>query len=167
MKITSLVAASAAVVSALGFAGAANAGSSPGSMLVTATVLDNCTVVATPMAFGNALTNVGSADIDTTSTLTLACTPNANYNVSMDNGSNANAGARRMKGTLNGNFLPYEIYTSASHATRWGQTKGTDTVGGTAVGGVALLTAYGRIAQGTPAVSADAYTDTVTVTVNF
>lgn len=167
MQIKKFSAVSAALVAGLGLAGAAHAGSSNGSMLVSATVLDNCTVIATPMAFGAAITGLGSADIDSTSTLTLACTPNANYNVALDNGSNALSGARRMKGTVRGEFLPYEIYTSSAHATRWGQTRGTDTVGGTATGGIASLTAYGRIAKGTSAVSADAYTDTVTVTVNF
>ena len=162
--------ATAIAASAFAFAALANpaqAGSSTGSMAVLATVIDNCTVVASPMNFGTALTNVGSANIDTTATLTVACTPNASFSVAMDSGSNAQSGARRMKGAVRGEFLPYEIYTTSGRSQRWGQTQGTDTVAASAPSGTASLTAYGRIPQGVTAVSADAYTDTVTVTVNF
>lgn len=119
------------------------------------------------MNFGAGLTNVGSANVDTTATLTLACTPNASFNVAMDSGSHALSGARRMRGTVRGEFLPYEIYTTSGRSQRWGQTQGTDTVAGSAPTGAASLTAYGRIPQGVTTVSADAYSDTVTVTVNF
>lgn len=156
------------VASALfAFAGTANAATSSGSMLVSAVVLENCTIVASSMVFGSSLTTVGTTNVDSTALLTLACTPNADFFVAMDNGSNALSGARRMKGALVGDFLPYEIYTGSDRSTRWGTTAGTDTVAGTAPLGVATMTAYGRIAASAAPVSADTYTDTVTVTVNF
>ena len=163
-RITAQLAAATALLS---FATVANAGASSGTMAVSANVLNNCTIVALPMAFGASITNVGTSNIDTTATLTLACTPNASFYVSMDNGANAASGARRMKGAVLGEYLPYEIYTSATRSQRWGQSSGVDTVAGTAPTGIATLTAYGRIASGASAVSADAYTDSVTVTVNF
>jgi len=156
----------ALAVTALTASTSAFAGESDGTLLVSATVLENCTIVATPMAFG-ALTDVGSANVDTTSTLTLACTPGADFFVSMNDGANASGGARRMVGASSGEFLPYEIYTDNTHTTVWGSTEGTDTVAGTAPAGVATLTAFGRIASGTASPSADVYSDTVTVTVNF
>lgn len=167
MKSVRINAAGVAIFTMLGLASAAQAGTATGSMLVTATVLDSCTVTASPMAFGSTITNVGSANIDTTATLALICTPNASFWVAMDNGANAVSGARRMKGVVRGEYLPYEVYTTSARSLRWGQTNGTDTVAGTAPAGTATLTAYGRIASGTGTVSADAYTDTVTVTVNF
>lgn len=149
------------------FAGEATAATSSGTTQVSATVLTNCTIVASPLAFGSAITNVGGANIDSTSTITLSCTPNAIYNVALDNGLYALSGARRLRGTVSGEYLPYEIYTSNTHSARWGQTISTDTVGGTATTGVATLTAYGRIPQSASPVSADTYGDTVTATVNF
>lgn len=160
--------ASSTVFLALGLATSAHAGSSNSSMAVTATVINNCTVVASPMAFGTTLTTVGSANIDSSATLALVCTPNASYYVAMDDGANVSGGVRRMKGTLNGAYLPYEIYADSSRSQRWGQNQGTNTVGGNAgATGSTTLTAYGRIPASASAVSADAYTDTVTVTVNF
>jgi len=160
------------ILSALGAVGLmasapAMAGTSDGSMIVSATVLDNCTIIAQPMSFG-ALTDVGSANVDTTATLALECTPNADFFVSMNNGANADGSVRRMKNAAGDEFLPYEVYSDAARAQRWGVTEGTDTVAGTAsVLGTATLTAYGRIASGTSSPSAGVYTDTVTVTVNF
>lgn len=167
MKSAHIFANLVVIPAMLGLASVAHAGSGTGSMLVNATVLDNCTVTATPMSFGSTITNVGSANIDTTATLALACTPNASFWVAMDNGANATSGARRMKGAARGEYLPYEVYTTSARSLRWGQTQGTDTVAGTAPTGIASLTAYGRIASGASAVSADSYSDTVTVTVNF
>ena len=42
-----------------------------------------------------------------------------------------------MAGTANGNTsttVGYQIYQDSSHATVWGNTQGTDTVGGTGTG---------------------------------
>ena len=167
MKFIPLGASLAVLTVLFGAAGAAHAGTSTGSMAVSATVLNNCTIVASPMAFGASITDVGSSNIDTSATLTLACTPNASFYVAMDDGANASSGMRRMKGAVRGEFLHYEIYSDSSHLQRWGRTQNTDTVAGSAPSGAASMTAYGRIASGAAAVSADAYSDTVTVTVNF
>lgn len=146
----------------------AMAGSATGPLVVNALVLENCTVVALPMVFGGpvGIASVGTADIDTTATLTLACTPNADFDIALDNGANASSGQRRMKS--GSNYLPYEIYSNEARSSRWGNTSGSNTVAANANAlGVAILTAYGRIAQGTSSVQAGAYSDTVTVTVNF
>ena len=142
------------------------AGTTTGTMPVSALVLNNCTVAATPMAFGS-LSSVGSVNIDTASTISLVCTPNATYTVSLDHGANASGSVRRMKNPVSGEFLPYSISLDAARTQQWGNTTGVDTVGGTAALGLVSLNAYGRIPIGAQAVSAGAYADTVTVTVNF
>lgn len=151
---------------AIGAPVAAFAGTSSTTLPVSAIVLDNCTVVALPLAFGT-LTDVGEENVDSSATLTLACTPNADYDISMDNGLNASSGVRRMKSATANEFLPYEIYTSNARTQRWGNTSGTDTVSGSAPLGVASVTAFGRIPAGVAAVSAGSFSDTVTVTINF
>lgn len=143
------------------------AGSANGSLAVNALVLESCTVIALPLAFG-AIADVGGVDVDTTATLTLACTPNADYEIALDNGQNDNSGQRRMKSAAADEYLPYEIYKDETRLSRWGNTANTTTLPGKANAlGVSVLTAYGRIASGTESVTAGLYSDTVTVTVNF
>ncbi len=142
------------------------AGTATGSMLVQATVLESCTVVATPMLFG-ALTDVGSANVNSTATLTLACTPNADFDIAMNDGTNASSGQRRLKHSANAEFLNYNLYIDAGRSQPWGNTAGTNTKPGTAPLGTSVHTVYGQIPAGVAGVSAGAYADTVTVTVTF
>lgn len=162
MRISAFLLAGAMIASA----STAEAGTSSGAMAVTATVLQSCTIVATPMAFGS-ITLSGSAN-DSTSTLTLACTPNASFDILMNDGTHASAGQRRLANLGATEFIPYEIYLDSGRTQRWGNTIGTDTKAGTANAlGVAIYTAYGRIGASTTPVTAAAYLDTVTVTVSF
>jgi spore coat protein U-like protein len=136
------------------------------TMEVTANVIDNCAVTASPMAFGQ-LTTLGSANIDSSATVALACTPNAAYDVSMDLGVNASGSQRRLvNGADASQTIPYAIYTDAARTNAWTSAVG-NTVAGTASGGVVALTAYGRIPASASAVSAGSYADSVTVTVTF
>jgi len=136
-------------------------------MLVTATVIDNCTVTASPMAFGT-LTTLGTANIDSSATIALACTPDAAYDVSLDLGLNAGVGTQRelVNGADSTQRIPYDVYTDAARTAGWSSGAG-NTVAGTASGGVATLTAYGRIPASAAAVTAGSYSDSVTVTVTF
>ena len=143
------------------FAGTAN-----GSMAVSALVLESCTVVATPMLFG-ALTEVGAANVDSTATLTLTCTPNADFYIGMNDGTNAATGQRRLKHSANAEFLNYNLFIDSARSQPWGNTAGTNTKPGTAPLGTSIHTVYGRIPAGVDGVSAGAYSDTVTVTVTF
>ncbi|MFZ1744249.1 MAG: spore coat U domain-containing protein [Pontixanthobacter sp.] len=163
MRKLIMLAAGAAALSA----SPAFAGTDSDDMLVTATVINSCTVTASPMAFGT-LATLGSANIDTSASVVLACTPNAAYSVSMNLG--LNAGSTTQRELVNsGNStqrIPYEIYTDAARTNSWGTAVG-NVVAGTATGGAASLTAYGRIPSTAAAVSAGSYSDTVAVTVTF
>lgn len=142
------------------------AGTTSTTMGVTATVLENCTVAATPMLFGNV--SPGSADIDTSSQLTLLCTPNADYDILLNSGGNASSGQRRLAQTGGAEFIPYNLFMDSNRTQPWGNTVGTNTKAGVAgATGTAMYPVYGRIPASAGAVTAGAYTDTVTVTVNF
>lgn len=152
--------------SAVMLASPAHAGQSSSTMPVTATVLESCTIAAGPMTFGDI--SLSGSDVDSTATLTLACTPNADFDILMNNGVNASAGQRRMANIGSTEFIPYEVYLDSTRSSRWGNTVGTDTKAGAANAlGQASYTAYGRIASGTSAVTGGVYTDTITVTVSF
>ena len=165
MKILNSIGAASVMAAALA-ASPAMAGTANGTMVVSATVLESCTVVATPMLFG-ALTEVGSANVDSTATLTLTCTPNADFDIAMNDGANASSGQRRLKHSANAEFLNYNLYIDAGRSQPWGNTAGTNTKPGTAPLGTSVHTVYGQIPAGVAGVSAGAYSDSVTVTVTF
>lgn len=163
MRKILMLAAGAAVFSA----SPAFAATDTDDMLVTATVIDNCTVTASPMAFGT-LTTLGTANIDTSAAIALTCTPNAAYDVSLDLGINAGAGTQRelVNGADATQRIAYDVYQDAARTAAWSSGAG-NTVAGTATGGVAALTAYGRIPASASAVTSGSYSDSVTVTVTF
>ncbi|OWJ67324.1 hypothetical protein BWR60_10040 [Inquilinus limosus] len=136
------------------------------SFLVTATVLKFCTVVATPMAFGN---YTSSTDAISTSTITVTCTNGTGYDIGLDAGGAAGATVttRQMSGTtVTAARLNYFLYSDSSRTVNWGNTVGTDTVHLTAGVAPIVSTVYGRVPSG-QFVSPDAYLDTINVTVTY
>ena len=143
------------------------AGTNSGSMLVNAIILNSCTVIATPMAFGT-LSVLGGSNYNSTSIITLTCTPLTAYDVALDNGLYSSSGVRRMRNLANSAYISYNIYSDASRTAAWGSTSGNNTVAGTTdITGIKLLTAYGRIPSSATSVAAGVYDDTVTVSVTF
>ena len=138
------------------------------TMPVSVNVINSCTVAATPMAFGTPVA-IGGANIDTTSTIALACTNGASYDVALDLGTNATGTQRYLSnGAATPVKIPYGVFRDAIRTSAWGSTSGTDTSSGVAgTSGLVTLTAYGRIPSTATSVGAGAYTDTVTVTVTF
>jgi len=143
------------------------AASASNTMPVSVNVINSCTVAASPMAFGT-LTSVGGVNVDTTANVDLVCTIGASYDVSMDFGTNVAAGQRYLVNTTDPTKkIPYNIYRDSGRSLSWGNTAGTDTLTGTTASGLVTIPAYGRIPASATSVPAGAYTDTVTVTVNF
>ena len=136
------------------------------TMAVTATVLKFCTVVATPMVFGN---YTSSTDAISTSTITVTCTSGTTYDIGLDAGgtSGATVTTREMRGTVATTArLNYFLYSDAARSVNWGNTVSTDTVHLTAGVVPTASTVFGRVPAGqfsTP----DAYTDLVNVTVTY
>jgi spore coat protein U-like protein len=145
---------------------AAVAGTVGTTMPVTAVTVSACAVAASPLVFGT-LNQLNGGANDSQTTVTVTCTPGTPYDVGLDQGAHATGGVRRMAGTLGSASIPYMLYSNASRSAVWGNTVGTNTVGGTAGLLPSTLTVYGRVPAGTPAVAADAYSDAVTVTVTF
>lgn len=134
------------------------------TMAVTATVLNSCIVVASPLAFGNYDPTSGSAT-NATTTLAVTCTSGAAYNVGLDAGTASGATVNTRKMANGANLLPYAIYKEVGHSNIWGDTT-TDRVSGTGNGLLQSLTVYGSIPAGA-AVPAGAYTDTLNVTLTY
>lgn len=138
---------------------------------VSATVLKNCTVAATNVAFGNYTPTAGA--VTASGTVSVKCTKNSAFTVSLDKGTTAGGAiAQRLMSDGAGDTLQYNLYTASSLATVWGDGTGTSvTQGGTGAGmaTAVVLTVYGDLPDNAAnqAVPPNAYTDTVTVSVAY
>jgi spore coat protein U-like protein len=155
-----------AAIAVLAPASIVQAATATTSFLVTATVLKFCTVVATPMAFGDYTSSTAALS---TSTITVTCTNGTSYDIGL--GAGAAAGAtvttRQMSGTIvTAARLNYFLYSDTSRTVNWGNTVGTDTVNLTAGALPTISTVYGRVPAG-QFVAPDAYLDTIAVTVTY
>jgi spore coat protein U-like protein len=134
------------------------------NVAVSAAVSANCVVNAGSVAFGayDPLVVNDTANLDVDGSFTLQCTKGTPATLSLGNGTNFSGGSRRM--AAGGNFLTYDLYTSAGRTTVW---NGTNTISYTAAT-KALYTQsiYGRVPGGQDA-SVGSYTDTVVATVTF
>src|SRR6266851_2729557 len=140
------------------------------NMAVGATVLNVCTITATPLAFGNYDPTVSAAN-DNTGTLVVACTLGASANVTLDQGTHTASGSsdssplRQMQGTVDAaQHLRYDLYQNTGRTTIWGNTIGTGE-GYTGVGplNTTTLTVYGRLPINQSA-KAEVYSDVVVAT---
>lgn len=134
---------------------------------VSAHVVRKCIIQVGPIAFGDydGLVVNSVQPLDKDDTLIVTCSRGIAAKVDIGPGANAQGQTRRMAG--GGEFLTYEIYTDATHATVWGsgaQSRSVQAV--QSAGGTNPITAYGRIAAG-QFVTPGNYADTATVIINF
>lgn len=147
----------------------ANALTTTSTFTVNATVLKNCSVLSSNLAFGNY--TPGSGNVDSASTVSVKCTKNTAYTVALDKGTTT-GGTIAQRLMVNGaNTLQYNLYTDVARATLWGDGITGTTAAGTGAGfaTTTALTVYGRLPDN--ATNQDAavgtYADTVTVTVTY
>ncbi|MBR3194802.1 MAG: spore coat U domain-containing protein [Bosea sp.] len=142
----------------------AEAATATGNFQVQINIQANCIVVsASDLNFGNA--GVLSANIDSTSAISVQCTTSTPYTIGFNQGVNGGSvTTRQMAGA--GGLINYSLYRDAGRTQNWGSTAGSDTIAGVGNGAVQNYTVYGRVpAQTTPAPAL--YTDTITVTVTY
>jgi len=163
------IAVLAGIVSMPSSAAVYSNGTSTATITVTLTLQANCSITANPLAFGT--TGVLSSAINQQTTVAVTCTNTTPYNVGLDAGTvtGSTVASRLLAGTTAGNTgttVGFELYEDAGHTTIWGNTQGTNTVGGTGDGSAQSITVYGQVpSQATPV--PDTYRTTVTATVYF
>lgn len=133
---------------------------------VTATVVRNCTIRATPVAFGNYDPIVANATqpLDSTGSLTVTCTRNTPAVITIDFGQNAQGQVRRMTAGAAA-FLTYELFKDAGRTQPWTPANGID-AGPAPSKEPRVFTIYGRVLQAQD-VAAGSFSDTVLATVQF
>jgi spore coat protein U-like protein len=133
---------------------------------VTATVLKNCAVSTSDLAFGNYTAGSGSP-VTASTTVSVTCTAALAYTVALDGGQTTSDVTARAMTDGAAHNLTYGLYTTNGYGTVWGDgSAGTSTVAGTGSGAAQPITVYGRI-PASQFVAAGSYTDRVTVTVNY
>ena len=150
-----------------GLRGSAYAATATANLSVTATVIANCSISTSAVAFGNYDPAVAhsASPLDGTGTVTITCTKGSGPTVGLDVGSNASGSTRRM--TDGSEYLSYELYQNSGRTTVWGSSGGAIYDPGAAPSYAARsLTVYGRVGAGQD-VSVGSYSDTVVATVTF
>jgi spore coat protein U-like protein len=148
----------------------ADASTASTTFQVSATVVKTCSVNAAALAFGNYTPGVGA--ISGTTTINVLCTRTTPFTVSL-NGGTTTGGTVAQRLLANGaNTLQYNLYTSNTYATVFGDGTGTSATQSGTGSGVATantLTVYGQLPDNATNQNAvpGAYTDTVTVTVTY
>ncbi len=131
---------------------------------VRASVVNNCVIIASNLAFGSSKVLAGS--VRANAVLAVQCTANNGYRIALNGGMNGSVSERRMRNAANGETVRYVI-SGALDGPVWGDgSSGTSMVLGTGNGAVQNLPLHGRVPpQPTP--SPGDYKDTVTATVYF
>jgi spore coat protein U-like protein len=152
----------------LALAGTAHAATKSTTFQVTANVLENCTITAGDLDFGNL-----TIDTDATaqSTITVRCTSGTDYTVNLSSGGSGNVLDREMSGA-GAVTVHYNLFTDLTHLQIWGDGQGgTFNNGGLGAGmaNAQSLTVYGQLPANLNAgqVEADNYSDTITATIVY
>jgi spore coat protein U-like protein len=171
------------VVLVLIAAPAAFATTATGNVAATATVVANCTVATSSIAFGSydpAVANA-TADLAATGAVNIRCTRGAGTSIQLDQGVQGAGGStdaiplRQLHSPTTTDNLRYFLYQDSSHSTVWGNTVGTALSFTSTTAATTAHTIYGVIpspasdASNTNVVARPAtdYADTVIATINF
>lgn len=142
-------------------------GSKTSTFDVTMGIVADCTIATNALDFGQSR-GVLTTAVSTTANINVTCTNTTPYNLGLNagTGTGSSGTTRYMSGTgSNTGTVRFNLFQAAG-STPWGDTQGTDTLGGTGNGTQQTLTVYGQIpAQNTPA--PDTYKSTITATVYF
>jgi spore coat protein U-like protein len=153
----------------LALAGAAQAATKTTTFVVTANVLENCTIAAGDLDFGDW---TGDVDVAAQSTITVNCTAGTDYVVNLSGGTTTNNVLDREMAGAGPVHINYNLYTDAAHLNLWGNgAGGTFNLGGNGGGmGVAQqLLVRGQLlaSANVGLIEAGGYSDTVTATIVY
>lgn len=140
--------------------------STAGTMTVTATatVINNCIISATGVAFP--ASGVLASALTASGSISARCTNGDAFQIALNGGASGSVAARTMQRT-GGGSVAYQLYQDSGHTQPWGDgTGGTTMATGTGSGFAQAIAIYGRVpAQATPAPGN--YSDTITATISF
>ena len=143
----------------------ANARQTTNTLQARVTVFTGCSLVTRPMTFVVPNLTVSTA-VDTTTTLTIKCTPNTNFTVDIDKGLYANGINRRMYSPAANAYVTYDVYRDGPRTNVWGTGQLKNVTGNSGTGAPLTLTLFGRI-PASGKIKAGDYADRLVVTVTY
>lgn len=156
------------MAAALGAAGGpALAGQVTNTLPASVRVYTGCSLQTRPLTFD--ASQIVSNQIDSTSTITIRCTPNTDFSIDIDKGLNANGNSsnRQMRNVNTGALLAYDVYRDSPRSNVWGTGALKNAVTGNSGAGAPMdIVLYGRV-KNPGRIAAGDYKDTLTVTLNF
>jgi spore coat protein U-like protein len=162
----------AALAATIGFllCGPVIAGSKTAQMTLAASVTNTCSVGATNVTFPTYVPGGGA--VKATSTITVRCTKGDQYGVGLSVGSTTGATFAQRLLANGSNTLQYNLYTSSSDATVWGDGSGATQIESGSAGGFTApiaLTVYALLpdSASNQLAPTGTYTDTVLVVMTF
>ncbi len=122
------------ITAALGLSAAANAGTATTSFQVTASVAATCSATAATLGFG--AYTPGSGGLTGNTNVNVKCTKSTAFTVKLDKGTTTGGSiTQRLLTDGGGNTLQYNLYTSNTYATVFGDgTAGSQAANGTGAG---------------------------------
>jgi spore coat protein U-like protein len=165
-KILTTLAASAA----LGAATTGQAVTTTTTFVVSATVVKTCSVSAGALAFTNY--TPGGGAVTNSSTVNVNCTKTTPFTVALNGGTTTGGTVAQRLMASGTNTLEYNLFTTNTYGTVFGDGSGTSVTQSGAGAGVATavpFTVYGQLPDSANNKNAvpGAYTDTITVTVTY
>jgi spore coat protein U-like protein len=157
----------------LALAGTAQAATRTSNFVVSANVVDNCIIGTTALNLG---TFDGTNNLTGSSTITVRCSNGTDYTVDLNAGASGSYANRHLVNPSSTSGLPlvYNLYTSNTYGTIWGDTTGgtgraSGLGAGMAVGNAITHTVYGQLlaSSNTGAIDAGTYNDTITATITY
>lgn len=142
----------------------AHAGRATYTMPVRAQVINGCTVNALPLIFTVPVPT--NANVDSSTSITIACTPNIPFTLDIDTGLYANGINRRVFNATANAFINYDVYKDPPRSQVWGTGGSKNLAGNSGATGLVVLPVYGRLASSRN-LKAGNYRDTLTVTISF
>jgi spore coat protein U-like protein len=128
----------------------------------TVTVVANCYIGTSPVAFGTV--GILSSAVTAIGYFGTNCSNGWPYTMSLSAGSGPGATVATRYMTNGADTVGYSLYQNSGYTSVWGYTVGTNTQSATGTGAVQLFTIYGKVpSQATPAPGA--YSDTVVATI--
>ena len=135
------------------------------SFTVSITINPECKIIsAGNINFGTMTFITGNVDVN--GSIVVQCTNTTPYNIGLSAGTGTGATVATRLMTGPSSTIAYSLYRDAAHTQVWGNTPATDTLADTGTGSNQTFPVYGRV-PAQSAASPGAYTDTITVTLNY
>ena len=135
-----------------------------GELELAVSIVDGCTLSTTDVAFGLIVGTAGT--IQAAGVVDVQCTGNLDFTISMDRGLHSQGINRRMRNTVNGGYMRYQLYSDPAHSRRWTDQRSGRVQGNSGASGLVTYPVYGELYFDGATVPGR-YEDSVTVTIDF